>query len=115
MNFDLDDDERDLQRGIRELCAGRFALSSDGGFDRGFWSELADAGVFTLTVPEDEGGLGLGLTQAVLVFEELGRALVPGPLVATFLGGLGSDRVVGLIERDTPLIEHLEASSSSPR
>ena len=109
MNFDLDQDERELQRGIRELCAGRFSLRRGGGFDRAFWSDLGEAGVFALMVPESEGGLGLGMAQAVLVFEELGRALVPGPLVGTFLGAIGPDRVVGLVERDAPIIEHLES------
>ena len=45
------------------------------GFDRDVWKELAEAGVFTL--PE----LGFGLPEEAVVFEELGRALVPGPLV----------------------------------
>ena len=109
MNFDLNADERELQLGIRDLCAGRFSLVPDVGFDRAFWSELGEAGVFTLTVPESDGGVGLGVTQAVLVFEELGRALVPGPLVGTFLGGIGSGRVVGLVERDAPIVEYLES------
>ncbi|WP_405447919.1 acyl-CoA dehydrogenase family protein [Streptomyces erythrochromogenes] len=53
--------------------------------DRGLWRELGGAGFFALRLPESEGGVGLGLPEAVLVFEEAGRALVPGPLVATHL------------------------------
>ena len=53
---------------------------------RASWRELVDAGVFSLRVPEADGGVGLGAAEAVLVFEELGRALVPGPLVATAPG-----------------------------
>ena len=41
--------------------------------------------MFNLCLPEAAGGVGLGLAEAALVFEELGRALVPGPLVATHL------------------------------
>ena len=107
MNFDLDQDERDLQRGIRNLCEGRFRLGEATGFDRTFWGELAGAGVFSLMAPETERGLGLGMTEAVLVFEELGRALVPGPLVGTFLAGR-NDAVVGLVERGSPVLEHLD-------
>ena len=40
--------------------------------------------MFALTLPEP-AGTGLGMADAVVVFEELGRALVPGPLVGTFL------------------------------
>ncbi|OUC93993.1 acyl-CoA dehydrogenase family protein, partial [Streptomyces swartbergensis] len=43
------------------------------------------AGFFALRLPEAEGGVGLGLPEAVLVFEEAGRALLPGPLIATHL------------------------------
>lgn len=60
-------------------CAGGPRL------DRGLWRALGDLGFFALRVPEAEGGVGLGLPEAVLVFEEAGRALLPGPLVATHL------------------------------
>lgn len=55
------------------------------GLDRRLWRELGAAGFFALRLPEAEGGVGLGLPEAVLVFEEAGRALLPGPLVATHL------------------------------
>ena len=53
--------------------------------DRGLWRVLGDLGFFSLRLPEGDGGAGLGLPEAVLAFEEAGRALVPGPLVATHL------------------------------
>ncbi|MFD4372659.1 acyl-CoA dehydrogenase family protein [Streptomyces sp. NPDC058486] len=90
MDFRLSQDQKDLGRGVRDLLAGRFgrdalraAVDADGTLDRGLWKELGDAGFFALRLPEAEGGVGLGLPEAVLVFEEAGRALVPGPLVAT--------------------------------
>ncbi|MGW3377374.1 acyl-CoA dehydrogenase family protein [Streptomyces hydrogenans] len=90
MDFRLSRDQADLRRGVRELLAGRFgrealraAVDGGGGLDRGLWKELGEAGFFALRLPEDEGGVGLGLPEAVLVFEEAGRALLPGPLVAT--------------------------------
>ncbi|MFE5792184.1 acyl-CoA dehydrogenase family protein [Streptomyces sp. NPDC056503] len=91
MDFRLSQDQRDLVRGVRELLDGRFGREAlraavDGGggaLDRGLWKELGEAGFFALCLPEDEGGVGLGPPEAVLVFEEAGRALLPGPLVAT--------------------------------
>ncbi|MEV3968053.1 acyl-CoA dehydrogenase [Streptomyces sp. NPDC050698] len=73
--------------------AGRAAARPDrdaagagpGRLDRGLWRLLGDAGFFSLRLPEADGGVGLGLPEAVLVFEEAGRALLPGPLVATHL------------------------------
>lgn len=96
MDFQLTDDHRALQRGVRELLAGRFgrdalraAVDQEGTVDRKLWRELGAAGFFSLRLPEEEGGVGLGLPEAVLVFEEAGRALLNGPLVATHLAACG--------------------------
>jgi alkylation response protein AidB-like acyl-CoA dehydrogenase len=114
VDLELTSDERDLQEGVRKLCEGRFSmevvrgLEGSGGLDRARWRELADAGVFTLRVPEADGGVGLGAREGVLVFEELGRALVPGPLVASSLAaGLVDGEVVGSVERDAVVVESL--------
>ncbi|MGW5864569.1 acyl-CoA dehydrogenase family protein [Streptomyces sp. NPDC055239] len=106
MDFQLSDDQLALRGGMREILEGRFdagalraAADSSGdrvaSLDRALWRELGDAGFFSLRVPEGEGGVGLGLPEAVLAFEEAGRALLPGPLVATFLAAgdvAGADR-----------------------
>ncbi len=103
MDFELTPDQVDLQDGVRKLLEGRFpmetvrGLEASDGVDRALWQELADAGVFTLRVPEDAGGVGLGTAESALVFEELGRACVPGPLVASEIGA--SNEVVGIVER----------------
>ncbi|MER7733424.1 acyl-CoA dehydrogenase [Streptomyces erythrochromogenes] len=104
MDFQPTQDQRDLRAGVRGLLEGRYGrealraavdAAADAGagagagggaaVDRGLWRELGGAGFFALRLPESEGGVGLGLPEAVLVFEEAGRALVPGPLVATHL------------------------------
>ncbi|MHB9759596.1 acyl-CoA dehydrogenase family protein [Streptomyces sp. BYX5S] len=93
MHFQLTVEQRALREGTRELLAGRFGRDAlraavDAGtpaVDRGLWRELGEAGLFALCLPETAGGVGLGLPDAVVVFEEVGRALLPGPLVATFL------------------------------
>ena len=115
MDFELSSDQRDLQEGVRKLCEGRFpidvvrGLETQHGVDRALWQQLADAGVFTLRVPEEAGGVGLGAAESVLVFEELGRACVPGPLVASELAA--SNEVVGIVERTrgAAVIEYLPA------
>ncbi len=106
MDFELSDDQVALCDGIRDLCQGRFdidtvrGLADCGGVDRRLWGELADTGVFSLVASEEEGGVGLGWAEAGLVFEQLGRALVPGPLVGTLLAaGVVDDEVVGFMER----------------
>jgi alkylation response protein AidB-like acyl-CoA dehydrogenase len=124
MDFELSADQEDLQQGVRKLCTGVFpmaivrSLEAHGGLERGLWRQLADAGVFSLRLPENAGGVGLGSADAALVFEELGRAVVPGPLLWTHLaageveGAASGEMVVGGVERRGPtdplLIEHLQ-------
>ncbi|MEU9405465.1 acyl-CoA dehydrogenase family protein [Streptomyces sp. NPDC048281] len=92
MRFRLTRDQEAVRQGMRELLGRRFdgaALRAAAGgpvrLDRALWRELGAAGFFALRLPEADGGVGLGLPEAVLVFEEAGRALLPGPLVATHL------------------------------
>jgi alkylation response protein AidB-like acyl-CoA dehydrogenase len=120
MDFELTSDQESLQEGMRSFLDGRLPLDvvreieAAGRLDRARWGELGETGVFSLTLPESDGGLGLGISEAVLVFEELGRALVPGPLVATFLaaasvpGAATGAAIVGLFEPATPVsvVEH---------
>ncbi|MET9504011.1 acyl-CoA dehydrogenase family protein [Streptomyces sp. NPDC006622] len=92
MRFQLSGDQRALRDGVREVLARRFgpaglrtATRRPGTLDRTLWRALGDAGFFALRLPESEGGVGLGLPEAVLAFEEAGRVLLPGPLIATHL------------------------------
>ena len=48
-----------------------------------FWHDLAALGWLGLHLPEDHGGSGFGLEELVVVVEEFGRAVCPGPLVPT--------------------------------
>jgi len=47
------------------------------------WTELAELGWLGVSVPEEVGGAGLSFVEEALLFEELGRALYPGPYFAT--------------------------------
>jgi len=90
VDFALSSDQEALRDGIRSFCEGRLGVAQlrdlEGTvFDRDLWRELTEMGVFGLRLPEAEGGVGLGGAEAVLVFEELGRCLAPGPLLWTHL------------------------------
>ena len=90
--------------------------------DAADWTALGETGVFALTLPEP-AGTGLAMAEAVVVFEELGRALIPGPLVGTFLAatrrhGRGHLRGARPGRRALPsagagpvLVEHLGSST----
>tara|TARA_B100001750_G_scaffold130945_1_gene104119 strand:+ start:845 stop:1972 length:1128 start_codon:yes stop_codon:yes gene_type:complete len=78
-------DEQDMLRSaVRGLCADVAdsvrALENDPkGYDEAFWQGLAAMGLTGLMTPEVLGGSGMGLLDAVVVYEELGRSLVPSP------------------------------------
>ncbi|HEY8154874.1 MAG TPA: acyl-CoA dehydrogenase family protein [Myxococcota bacterium] len=124
MDFRVDEDQQALRDGIRSFCEGRVPLDALGELaskelDRTLWRDLAEMGVFQLRLPEAGGGLGLGMAEAVLVFAELGRRLLPGPLVWSQLaaglveGAASGEAVVGGLDRMLPgsepiLVEHLD-------
>ncbi len=58
-----------------------------------FWSDLAELGWLGLHLPEAVGGSGYGLPELVVVVEELGRALTPGPFVPTVIASAVIDAV----------------------
>ena len=128
MDLTLNPDQVALRAGIREYLADRWdagrlrVLVSGSTAAAGTaltardWKELAGLGVFGLLLPESFGGMGLGLADAAIVFEELGAALVPGPLVPTALavsmipGAADGDAIVAMLDlttRGPAVIEHL--------
>jgi alkylation response protein AidB-like acyl-CoA dehydrogenase len=126
MDFQPSTDQLDLRDGIAAFCNDRLglddlrALEKVGGFDRDLWDAIAGLGVFQLRESESRGGLGLGVADSVIVFEELGRRLTPGPLAWTVLsrslveGAADGTRVVGGLDQSRPsndpiLIEHRES------
>src|SRR5271165_1932883 len=48
-----------------------------------FWQKLAAQGWLGIVYPEEEGGSGLGLVDLVVLMEEMGRAVMPGPFLST--------------------------------
>lgn len=66
--------------------AVRRAMDSERGYDEQLWAMLCEqVGVAALVVPEEFGGAGGELADAAAVLEELGRGLVPTPLLGTTL------------------------------
>ncbi|KAA0104204.1 acyl-CoA dehydrogenase family protein [Mycolicibacterium sp. P1-5] len=91
-------------------AAVREAMESDRGYDESLWSKLCEqVGVAALVVPEELGGAGGELADAAAVLEELGRGLVPTPLLGTTLAELA---LLAADEPDTDTIEQLAAGES---
>lgn len=85
-------------------AAVRAAIESERGYDESLWQLLCEqVGAAALVVPEELGGAGGELADAATVLQELGRALVPSPLLGTTLAELA------LLAADEPDEETLGA------
>ena len=93
MDFRLTEQQVELQDAVRAFCERNYALADIAALDReplraGDWQRLADLDVFRVAAPASNGGLGLGIVEASVVYEVLGGHLVPGPLIWTALAAI---------------------------
>jgi len=86
VNLDFSSEQQLLRDTVRKLCAEYSpvavvrALEDDPkGVPDALWKQLAELGLLGVLVPEAYGGSAQTLLEAVIVFEELGRALAPTP------------------------------------
>jgi len=119
MDFRLDEQQLELRDTLRRLCADRFgygdlARREVGRVAKDAWQALADLGVFSVLLPDDMGGAGIGTIGGAIVFEQLGAHLVDGPVLWTTLaaawvdGAASGERLVGGLESpnvsDAPIL-----------
>jgi alkylation response protein AidB-like acyl-CoA dehydrogenase len=89
MDFDIGDEQEELRSSVRTVlereCEVRVVreLVENGTVPDQPWRSAVDLGWTGIAVPERFGGLGLGFVELALVVEEHGRALAPGPFLAT--------------------------------
>ena len=122
MNFSFTDEQLMLKDSVEGFLTEnadsgivRQAMASESGVDENLWQKIcAEMYWQAILVPEECGGLGLGLLEAVIVLEQMGRFLTPVPLAAgiqsalalrpladqpqahTLLAGLAEGRLLGL-------------------
>lgn len=91
-------------------AAVRAAMESDRGYDESLWQLLCEqVGAAALVIPEELGGAGGELADAAAVLHELGRALVPSPLLGTTLAELA---LLSAAEPDATTLESLADGAS---
>ncbi|WP_280259853.1 acyl-CoA dehydrogenase family protein [Nocardia abscessus] len=97
MDFDLTDEQVMLRDTVRDLLARTYdaesrlkIVDSELGWSRDVWRQLADLGVLGLSFAEEDGGVGAGPVETMVVLEEVGRRLAPEPILDAVLvpGGL---------------------------
>jgi alkylation response protein AidB-like acyl-CoA dehydrogenase len=92
MDISLSEEQELLQGSARDFlqkeCPIRLVRNmeeDDRGYDPHLWKQMADLGWTGLILPEEYGGSGGTMLDLVVLLEEFGRALVPGPFVPTVL------------------------------
>ena len=95
MSLVLSEEQQILQRTTREFVTGRSSMKrirelrdqAGDGFSRPLWREMAELGWAGIIIPEQYGGAGLGYVDLMVVMEELGRGLMPEPMLSSVLLG----------------------------
>jgi len=90
MNFELSDDQQLMRDNFARFLdehssMARVRAAEERGFDAALWRGLGELGAFSLRVPEDADGLGMGVIDAAVLMEEAGRTLASGPLAETLI------------------------------
>src|SRR5260370_11236819 len=88
MSIAISDDHQALAQTVSDFArrhdargAARALLEAETEQLPAFWADLSELGWLGLHIPEEHGGSGFGLPELVIVIEELGRAVAPGPFV----------------------------------
>src|SRR5580700_1410258 len=88
----ITEDHRALARTVSDFLAKRQARAEarallDAPADGlpSFWAELSELGLLGLHIPEERGGSGFGLAETLVVAEQTGRHLAPGPFAPTVI------------------------------
>ena len=111
MDFQFDADQDALRATVRSFlddlaAAGTLrAMHGDAAVSDDVWRSIVDLGWTALLIPEEDGGLGLGLVDLVVVVEELGKRCFAGPYVSNSLATIAlrhlgeTDRLALVAER----------------
>ncbi|MTE12447.1 acyl-CoA dehydrogenase family protein [Nocardia aurantiaca] len=88
MDFDLTPEQEMLRDTVRDVLSRGYTperrtevVGTELGWDPKIWATLADIGVLGLTFAEEDGGMGAGPIEAMLIMTEIGRRLAPEPVL----------------------------------
>jgi len=95
MDLEFTPEQELLRDAVRGVCAKHAGLDvvrkMEGdplGYPEQLWAQMSETGLLGLTLPERWGGSGMSMLDAVVVYEELGRALAPSPhFVSSVMSG----------------------------
>ena len=91
MNFAFSEEQEELRRAVRRFLEDkspmtevRRLMETEDGYDPGVWEQMANQlGLQGMAIPEEHGGAGFGYVELIVVFEEMGAALLCAPYFST--------------------------------
>jgi alkylation response protein AidB-like acyl-CoA dehydrogenase len=92
MDFGFSEEQEMLRSSARDFLAKeapmtyvRKMMDDERGYTDELWRKMAELGWMGLILPEAHGGSGLDFVDMVVVLEEMGRAVLPGPFFSTVI------------------------------
>ena len=92
MNVTITEEQTMLQDSVKKFVENEIPLEKirelfddPNGLTDELWAKIAEQGWLGILVPEEYGGLGMGVQELAVVCEEFGRGAVPGPYRSTVL------------------------------
>ena len=111
MDFELSEEQRLLRESVERLLADRYDFEARKrfaqepvGFSEELWRQFAELGLLAIPFAEDEGGIGGGPVETMIVMEAFGRALALEPYLASIVLGGGFLRLGASAATRTALI-----------
>jgi len=111
MDLELSEDQRSLQESVRDFLDAESPVSlvrqvvEEGKGAEELWGKMVELDWPAMAMGEQEGGLGLGFVELAVVAEQLGRALAPGPFLATGCHFVSAIRLAGSPEQRKRFLE----------
>jgi alkylation response protein AidB-like acyl-CoA dehydrogenase len=122
VDFEFSPEQEQLRDSVRRLLADRapitpyvrdgYATDGAGAATDAVWAALGELGVLGLLVPEAHGGAGMGMVDAAVVLEELGRAVNPLPYTSSAIGAVSLVHAAGTPREHAFLLPGLAGGST---
>src|SRR5260370_14733417 len=106
MQFGLTETQQNVKNTTRKFLSAecplaevRRLMETDTAYDAGLWKKMAGQGWTGIIFPEEYDGFGMGMVEMAAALEEMGRALLPGPVLSTVLLAGAGDRYCSALSR----------------
>ena len=121
MELEFSSDQDELRDSIRAVLTRESPVSlarkvgESGARPTELWNTMVELGWPALTVPEADGGIGLGMLEAAILAEELGRVIAPGPLLPTVTQFVPAVRECGTDEQQARFLGQARCDRTAAR